>query len=163
MAMGRPSLLGMDHTIIHHDRFVKLVRAFSARAPVVRYGVALLLCGLATGINFAFPAFSAQAPFLAFFIAASVAAWVGGWRAGLAISFISVLIVDFWFLEPIGSLSTHSIALTRMVFFAMITSALSWLIDYRAQSGQLIETQREHAEEQERRAALVPATPPLAL
>jgi PAS domain S-box-containing protein len=141
----------MDHTITHHGRFAKFVRAFSARTPLVRYGFVLLLCGLATGINFAFPVFSAQAPFLVFFVVVSVAAWIGGWRAGLAISFISILIVDFWFLKPIGSLSLHSIGLTRMVFFALIASGISWLIDYRAWSGQLIEIQRGQVEEQERR------------
>jgi PAS domain S-box-containing protein len=141
----------MDHTITNHGRFAKSVRAFSPAALAVRYGFILLLCALATGINFAFPVFSAQAPFLVFFIVVTAAALIGGWRAGLVASFISILIVDFWFLKPIGSLSIHSIGLTRMVFFALIASGISWLIDYRSQSGQLIETQRGQAEEQERR------------
>jgi two-component system, cell cycle sensor histidine kinase and response regulator CckA len=132
----------------HRARFV---RSLSARSPAQQYGVALLLCGLATGFNFAFPAFSSQVPLLSFFIATSVTAWLGGFRAGLLASLVSLLAVNFWFLLPNGFLSNHGIGLIRLLGIGLVMVGISWLIDFRARSWRLIEMQREQAEEQQRR------------
>jgi PAS domain S-box-containing protein len=126
-------------------------RGLSSRSPAQQYGVALLLCGLATGFNFAFPALSSQVPLLSFFIATSVAAWFGGFRAGLLASFVSLLVVNFWFLLPNGFLSNHGIGFIRLLGIGLVMVGISWLIDFRARSWRMIEKQREQVEDQRRR------------
>src|SRR5260221_727061 len=53
------------------------------RPPSVRYGVALLLTGLAAAFDFLIPELGSQVPFFSFYLSTSVAAWFGGLRAGL--------------------------------------------------------------------------------
>jgi two-component system cell cycle sensor histidine kinase/response regulator CckA len=141
----------MDWKIITQDQSGKLVGIFSVRSAAWRYGLALLLCGLATGLNFAFPVFSAQAPLLVFFAATSLAAWFGGWRAGLLAGIIAALVADYFFFKPVGSLLTDGVSLVKLIFFLSFAAIISWLIDNRARSGSVIESQREQAEDQQRR------------
>jgi two-component system, cell cycle sensor histidine kinase and response regulator CckA len=141
----------MDHTIANHGGFGKLARIFPVHTPAMQFGVALFFCGLAAGGNLVFPALSSQLPLLLFFMATCAATWLGGFRAGLLATILSVLIIDFYFPQPGGFLSGHGIGLFRLVGFAFIMAVIAWLIDSRAQSGQLIKTQRGQVEEQERR------------
>jgi PAS domain S-box-containing protein len=132
----------------HRARFV---RSPSAHSPAQQYGVALLLCGLATGFNFAFPALSSQAPLFSFFIATGAAAWFSGFRAGLLASVVSLLVVNFCFLLPSGFLSNHGVGFIRLLGFGLVMVGIAWLIDFRARSWRVLEKQRERAEEQQRR------------
>jgi PAS domain S-box-containing protein len=127
-----------------------LARRVPAWSAALRYGAALLLCGIAAGINFAFPAFSAQSPFLPFYLATSVGAWFGGFRAGVLASVASVLVVDYYF--TLGHGFNHDpITLVRMVIAGLIMTIISWLIDHRAGARQLVQTERGRVEDQQRR------------
>jgi PAS domain S-box-containing protein len=141
----------MDWKIITQGQSGKLVRFFAVHPAAWRYGLALLLCGLATAFNFVFPAFSAQAPLLVFIVTTSIAAWFGGWRAGLLAGMVSALVADYFFFKPVGSLLAHGIAIAKLIFFLLFTAIVSWLIDNRVRSGSVIENQREQVEDQQRR------------
>jgi len=127
--------------------FARYVQACS---PALRYGAALLLCGLAAGIDFAFPTFSAQAPIAPFYLATTVAAWFGGFRAGLLASMVSVLAVDYYF-TPTHGLNHAPVTLFRMGIAGTIMVFISWLIDRRASAHRLVETERGRVEDQQRR------------
>ena len=120
------------------------------RSPVLRYGVAVLLTGIATGIDFAFPAFSAHLPLLPYSLAAGITAWFFGFQPGLLVSLLSVLVVGSFFL-PNQSFSADLVGLLRLALAGCITAMICWLIDRRTHTRQLIEAQKNHAEEQQQR------------
>ncbi|MBX3301019.1 MAG: PAS domain S-box protein [Nitrospira sp.] len=69
---------------------------------LVRYGFAVLLVALATGIRIALrPIIPTGFPFLTFFLAVLLAAWRGGLGPGLLASVLSTLAADLLLIEPI--------------------------------------------------------------
>jgi two-component system cell cycle sensor histidine kinase/response regulator CckA len=120
-------------------------------SPSSRYGVALLLCLLAAGIDFAFPIFRTHVPLLAFLFATGMAAWLGGFRAGLLASVVSVLVVRLFFVPPILFGATDRTGTVRLILAGLILAAISWLIDYRVRTQQRIEIERKRTEGQRRR------------
>jgi len=68
------------------------------------YAVAILIVVLATAIRFALnPVLGSGIPFAVHYFAILVAAWYGGLRPSLLTLGLSALVVDFYFLQPIGS------------------------------------------------------------
>ncbi|MBZ5521738.1 MAG: PAS domain S-box protein [Acidobacteriia bacterium] len=110
----------------------------------------MLLTGIATGIDFAFPAFSAHLPLLPYSLAAGITAWFFGFQPGLLVSLLSVLVVGSFFL-PNQSFSADLVGLLRLALAGCITAMICWLIDRRTHTRQLIEAQKNHAEEQQQR------------
>src|SRR5579864_2943690 len=83
-----------------NEELAKYAGMLRARSPALRYCAALVLCGLATAIDYAFPIFSIHVPLLSFLFATCAAAWFGGFRAGLLASVLSILIVRWFFVPP---------------------------------------------------------------
>lgn len=68
----------------------------------VRYGFAVLLVALATGIRLTLrPIIPTGFPFLTFFLAVMLAAWRGGLGPGLLASILSTLAADLLLIEPL--------------------------------------------------------------
>ncbi len=149
--MSRRASQAMDIGPTQHGQAGEFVRLLPAHSPARQYIVALLLCGVATGVNIAFPQLSSQAPFVPFVITIIVAAWIGGLRAGLMSTGLSLLVVGRWFFQPSGYLAFHGIGLLRLVMIGLSMMIISWLVDHRARSRRLIATQREEAADQKRR------------
>ncbi|HWX56306.1 MAG TPA: PAS domain S-box protein [Verrucomicrobiae bacterium] len=135
---------------MHLDPRKSLGIGSRTRSPVLRYGVALLLCGLATGIDFVFPRFRAQTPIAPFYLATIVAAWFGGFPAGLLASVVSAVAVEYCFITP-RNFVAEPVVLLRLLLAGFVMGMISWLIDNRARARQLIATQREQAKDQQRR------------
>jgi PAS domain S-box-containing protein len=91
------------------ERGPRETNATSGRAAwwprVFPYGFALLCAGLAFGVRLALvPALGpTRVPFITFYLAVVVAAWVGGFGPGALCLVFSALLADFYFLEPVGS------------------------------------------------------------
>lgn len=74
----------------------------SGESWIVRYGLAVLLVALATGIRVALrPIIPTGFPFLTFFLAVLLAAWRGGLGPGLLASLLSTLAADLLLIEPL--------------------------------------------------------------
>lgn len=119
-----------------------------SRSPILRYGVALLVSGFAAGIDFAFPVFRVNGPLLPFYLTTSIAAWFGGFRAGLLAMAVSIPLAAWYFILPGGS---SIIGLLRLLIFGLIMTAVCWLIDHRTRSRHSIEDRIRVAEAQEQR------------
>ncbi|HEU4417082.1 MAG TPA: PAS domain S-box protein [Candidatus Angelobacter sp.] len=115
------------------------------------YGVALLLCLIATGIDFAVPGFRTHIPLFAFLLATSLAAWLGGFRAGLLASLISTLVVGWVFVLPTAFGVTRADDTLRLIVLGLTLAGISWLIAYVTGSRQWMKDEREQTEGLERR------------
>lgn len=118
---------------------------------MLRYGVVLLLSGIAAALDYSFPSISARTPFLPFYLTTIIAAWFGGFRAGMLACAAAVVMVDLWFIPSRFAWKIDSGSLLRMFLATGIMTALSWLIDSRVRTGNLVRTQREQAENHLRR------------
>ncbi|NMG22903.1 PAS domain S-box protein, partial [Brasilonema bromeliae] len=91
------------------------------RSRLQQYSVAGLSVGLALLLMLALDPWLAmtKTPFLLFFGAVIVSAWYGGLRAGLLSTFVSVLISNYFFLQPIYSLALDLPNTIRLALFAL--------------------------------------------
>jgi PAS domain S-box-containing protein len=149
-ALGGPTDRSMESHTANESQAGKIARLLRSRSPALGYAVALLLCGLAAGIDFAFPGFSARFPLLAFFLATSLAAWLGGFAAGVLACIVSILVADYYFIPPPGF--THDpITMVKLGVAGLIIVVISWLIDNRTRAQQSIAAGQARAAGQERR------------
>ena len=89
-----------------------------------------------------------EAPFLMFFPAILISAWLGGWRAGLVASFLSVALAGYYFLEPLYHLfPTRGSQLWREFIFLSEGLFISALGEARLQSRRALIEQRDLLEE----------------
>src|SRR5918994_2194009 len=85
-------------------------------SPFLRYGVAVLVAGVAVGIKLLLdPVLPQNVPFLLLFGAVMVSAWYGGLGPGLLTMVLAGLATDYLFLGPQGSFGSE--ALPLLVFF----------------------------------------------
>ncbi len=91
------------------------------RSRLQQYSVAGLSVGLALVLMLALDPWLAmtKTPFLLFFGAVMVSAWYAGLRAGLVSTFLSVLISNYFFIQPIYSLALDLPNTMRLVLFAL--------------------------------------------
>ncbi|BAZ26501.1 PAS/PAC sensor hybrid histidine kinase [Kalymmatonema gypsitolerans NIES-4073] len=91
------------------------------RSRLQQYSVAGLCVGVALVLMLALDPWFAmtKTPFLLFFGAVMVSAWYKGLRAGLVSTFLSVLISDYFFIQPIYSLALDLPNTIRLVLFAL--------------------------------------------
>ena len=117
----------------------------------LRCAVGIILAVIAAAIRLQFmEILGFRAAFLTFYPAVAVAALYGGLGPGLLATAVSAILVDYFWLEPVGSLAiTNSADLLSMVVFLASGALISYLAEaaYRAQA-------RAHkAEEHSRLAA----------
>jgi PAS domain S-box-containing protein len=85
-------------------------------SPLLRYGVAVVVVGVALGIKLLpGPLIPQDVPFLLLFGAVMVSAWYGGLGPGLLTMVLAGLATDFLFLGPQGSFAPNTVPL--LVFF----------------------------------------------
>src|SRR5260221_11061914 len=107
------------------------------RPPSVRYGVALLLTGLAAAFDFLIPELGSQVPFFSFYLSTSVAAWFGGLRAGLLSTAAALAIVDHYFISPNGFAIRRSGLLSLLVAW-VIMGTIALLTGNRSRTPQVV-------------------------
>jgi K+-sensing histidine kinase KdpD len=99
----------------------------SARA----YGVALLSVALALGITLLLLPWLSPTTTMLFFVAVMVSAWYGGWWPGLVATALSMLAINYFFVQPFYSL--HVLDLETVVQLSTFLIAAG-LISYLNQS-----------------------------
>ncbi|HKH12430.1 MAG TPA: PAS domain S-box protein [Rubrobacter sp.] len=71
------------------------------RSPAARYGLAVVVVGLAAAVKWLLdPALEAESPFLLFVVAIAVGAWFGGLVPGLFATGLALVVCDYLFLGP---------------------------------------------------------------
>ncbi|MBH8566020.1 PAS domain S-box protein [Nostoc sp. CENA67] len=92
------------------------------------YTVTVLAVGSALLLTFLLQPLLAPTIFLLFFAAVAVSAWYGGMEAGLWATFLSTLAVNYFFIEPVFSLSVYTLdSKLRLALFMVVTTIISWL------------------------------------
>ena len=116
-------------------------------SPFLRYGIAVLVVGVALGIKLLLdPVIPEDVPFLLLFGAVMVSAWYGGLGPGLLTMVLAGLTTDFLFLRPQDPLEPGAIPL--LVFFVegtlviLLTEALR-IARWRAEASKA-EAERDH-------------------
>ncbi len=105
--------------------------------PIATYGFALIVTAVATVASLPFPSFFAQNPFAPFYLAAAVAAWYGGFGAGLLSVLGGALAADYFFLPPRHRFDLDSPGtLLRVLLFIAVAGIITGLI---------VTAQRRHA------------------
>lgn len=94
----------------------------------LRYGVAVVLVVLALWLTGQFPEIRSGTPFLFFFLAIALSAWIGGPGPGLFAIGLAALVVTVWVFPPYGSLSFSEWRTVQLIGFLAVAGAICWLV-----------------------------------
>ncbi len=108
-----------------------------------RYGVTILLVGLALLVTLIMWTFIRSFASPLFLFAIVVVAWKFGLRAGVFATVLSGILIDYFFITPEYQLSGHWDDILRLVIFAVEGYALCWLITWRTNAAEQIRESRE--------------------
>ncbi|MBC7804715.1 MAG: SpoIIE family protein phosphatase, partial [Akkermansiaceae bacterium] len=103
-----------------------------AKQPLQEFGVALVSVVVAMLFRLPFtPLLGAQVPFITFFPAIVVGAWLGGWRGGLTATTLSVLVAVYFLIPPHDSLlittTADQLSVGIFLFVGVCASAMGSL------------------------------------
>src|SRR5215831_12671449 len=105
-----------------------LIRTFvvpPARAPILRYGVALLSTVLAL-IPTLFLSDMAESRLVVFAVAVMVSAWYGGWKPGLAATSFAMTVSAYYSLMGEHSASEYRKAIAHLILFFAVALLICW-------------------------------------
>ncbi|HEY8579545.1 MAG TPA: histidine kinase dimerization/phosphoacceptor domain -containing protein [Beijerinckiaceae bacterium] len=134
-------------------------------SPLFRWGAAAVLFAAAVAVRFAVDgALPPGFPFLTFFPAVIVTAYVAGSAPGAAVAVASALAAWYWFIPPIGALQLDPATLVALTFFAVVARldillihlasvAYDRLRSEQARTAQLYEQHRTLFQELQHRVA----------
>ncbi len=128
-----------------------LPSADQAQPTHYRYAIAVVVVLVAAVVRLLFlPALGTQSPFVTFYAAVILAALYGGWRGGLAATFLAVVTGDYFWIAPVGRFTMGAPAdwLTVMIF---LTSGA--LVSYIVEVMQRAQKRTAAAEAEARIAA----------
>jgi PAS domain S-box-containing protein len=103
-----------------------LLRIPAARAPVLRYGVAVLSTALAL-IPTVLLADVSESRLALFGVAVMVSAWYGGWKPGLVATSFALTVSAYFTLAGQHSAEQSKIAIIRLSLFFFIAMLICWL------------------------------------
>jgi K+-sensing histidine kinase KdpD len=100
------------------------------RSSPLSYGIAVLVVGLALLVKLLLdPLIEEESPFLLFFGAVIVSAWVGGLRVGLFAVALAALVVNYFFLSPPNTLWLDDFGQgLRLTLFVVEGASVSLLV-----------------------------------
>ena len=96
-----------------------------ARAPILRYGVALLSTVLAL-IPTLFFSDIAESRLVVFAVAVMVSAWYGGWKPGLAATSFALTVSAYYSLTGEQTLSEYRKAIAHLALFFAVALLICW-------------------------------------
>jgi PAS domain S-box-containing protein len=97
------------------------------RSLLARYIIAVAAVTLSLGITYSIEPLRSQSQTILFFAAVVVSAWFGGAGPGLLASILSVLAIDYFFLEPVGMVRMQFPNFVRLAVFLLVAVQISWL------------------------------------
>ncbi len=111
----------------------------SLQTGPARYGLAIAAVLLAATVRAALsPWMPHTMPFVTFYLAVMVAAWMGGLGPGLAASLLSTLLGDFLFFEPIYSLSFDTKYVLSLSVFGTESVAITLLTNKARRTDEVL-------------------------
>src|SRR4030088_2366446 len=96
-----------------------------ARAPILRYGVALLSTVLAL-IPTLFFSDIAESRLVVFAVAVMVSAWYGGWKPGLAATSFALTVSAYYSLSGQHTPAQYRTAVVRLALFVFVALLICW-------------------------------------
>ena len=119
--------------------------SYTLWTSVVRYGVAVLVVGLAAGLTLLLPPVAEGTPFLFFFAAVMLSAWYGGLGPALLTIILAAAWSNYFMLPPLHSLQVGAPAdMLRLSLFLLVAFLIS-LLQARQQGATMAErVQREY-------------------
>ncbi len=127
--------------------------------PVKRVAITILAVAAATLITGVVRGVADETMYVFFVGAVALVTWMGGLRSGLMAVALSIVAVDFSFIEPIGSLhllTTASVA--RLLSFALVAGLIATLTDALSRAKASAERLTRMAEQQKAEAEAASAT-----
>ncbi|HET7341287.1 MAG TPA: GAF domain-containing protein, partial [Methylomirabilota bacterium] len=109
-----------------------------------RWLLALAVPAAALGLTLLIQPLVDQLPSPPFVAAVLVVAWVGGFRPALLATAVSVLAINYYFLEPRHSLWVTPPELAWLVMFVSVSMIIAWLVTNRAESRRRMEASARH-------------------
>jgi PAS domain S-box-containing protein len=104
---------------------IRTLAVAPARAPILRYGVALLSTVLAL-IPTIFLSDMAESRLVVFAVAVMVSAWYGGWKPGLAATSFALTVSAYYSLTGDHSPAVFRKAIAHMVLFFAVALLICW-------------------------------------
>jgi signal transduction histidine kinase len=114
-----------------------LLYRYGITVPVI--GVAVLLTGLLPPLE--------PTPSMLFFGAVAMSAWYGGLGPGLVATGLSVLALDYYFVDPVYALGVGAADAVRLALFCLVSILISWLDAARKRVEEALREQNRHKEE----------------
>jgi PAS domain S-box-containing protein len=112
-------------------------------SPVGRVTFAILCVLVAFAVQFSFRDVFERFPFFLFWFALILSAWYGGFVGGLVTTLLAVMLVNFFFIPPVGDLYFEVNDILIAVAFAFIGVVISWLREGQLRTEVLIDQQHE--------------------
>jgi PAS domain S-box-containing protein len=106
-------------------RVLPLLRIPPTRAPILRYGVAVLSTTLAL-IPTLLLADVAESRLAVFGVAVMVSAWYGGWKPGLVATSFALTVSAYFSLSGAHTAQEHRAAITRLALFFAVALLICW-------------------------------------
>lgn len=126
---------------------VSLPRPGSNPRWLARAGISLALTGAALLLSLALRSMVLPNPFILFFAAVALSAWVGGLWAGALATMVSMVAANYFLIDPTVNPSLSSDAQMRSFIFLGVGLLISGLSETRLQAGVQAEQARERAEQ----------------
>src|SRR6202142_1370676 len=105
--------------------FIRSMSMAPARAPILRYGVALLSAVLAL-IPTLFFSDIAESRLVVFAVAVMVSAWYGGWKPGLAATSFALTVSAYYSLNGDQTPSEYHKAIAHLALFFAVALLICW-------------------------------------
>src|SRR5580765_8613555 len=105
---------------------IRTLAVAPARAPILRYGVALLSTVLAL-IPTLFLSDMAESRLVVFAVAVMVSAWYGGWRPGLAATSFALTVSAYYSLAGEHTPADYRKAIIQLALFVVVALMICWL------------------------------------
>lgn len=100
-----------------------------------RYGLAVLLVGLAAGLSYYFAPYLERTVFILFFAAVMASSWYGGLKPGILATVLSALVGMYFFLPPAFSFGLQYTANEiQLGLFLLVALLINWLTGARQQA-----------------------------
>lgn len=111
-----------------------------------RYGFAVITALISVLVNAAFWDVTKQAPMMFMVGAVALSAWQGGLLPGMLTAALSILMVDYFLLEPRYAIFTSPTSILQFVLFGLIAGLISWLEEHRLQSERALREVKDELE-----------------